>query len=511
MVPLTVDDARSRALRHAPCGLFTFADDGRVVHANAYLHGLLKVDEGALLGRPVDRLLTPASRVFHSSHFFPLLKLHGHADEVHLTFRASDGTDIPVTVSAVREADGDRPLNHCVATTMWRRHEFEKALVTARDAADAATRAKDEFLATLSHELRTPLSAVLGWTRLAQSGQLDAEKQRHALETIERNARLQARLIDDLLDVSRIASGKLRLSPRPIELTAVVDAAVDTARPAAQAKGIHLRCALEGSGGVVYADPDRVQQIVWNLLSNAIKFTPKGGAVDVTLARADSRIRVEVKDTGQGVAQDALPYLFDRFWQAQSEQHEQRQGLGLGLAICRSLTELHGGTIRAESEGLGKGTSFIVEFPLAVAGVATVFTPPPRADADEVSLRGTSVLVVDDDDDSRGMLRMLLETAGATVRIAGSCDEALNALREAVPDVLLTDIGMPGRDGFALIADIRRRVVAGAGDVPAIALTGLARPQDRVRLLQAGFQAHLAKPVEPAEVVALVTALKRRP
>lgn len=503
-----------RALQHAPGGLLSFSDDGAIRYANDCLHHWLGAESGTLADQHINHLLAPASRVFYSTHFFPLLKLHARADEVHLMFRGPDGKDLPVLVSAVRETGEAGPLNHCSVMTMTRRKEFEAALVDARRAAEVATAAKDQFLAIVSHELRSPLSAITGWVRLARSGKLDPSMQQRALETIERNAQMQGQLIEDLLDVSRIVSGKLRISPRPIDLAPVVEAGVDTSRPAAQAKGIHLVMCLDSGAGIVDADPARVQQIVWNLVSNAIKFTPRGGRVQVGLAREGSRVRLLVADTGAGIDPSQLPFVFERFWQADHAMRQERAGLGLGLSICKSLVELHGGSIRVESAGGGQGAAFIVEFPLVVA--AAVHTkgamPTPGDEAPEggVPLQGIRVLVVDDDADARSLLKMLLEGAGAAVRIAANADEAMDRIHAEVPQVVVSDIGMPGKDGYEFIRQLRADRSLAAEAIAAIAVTGLARPQDRVNMLRAGFQAHLLKPVEPAEVIALVGALARR-
>jgi CheY-like chemotaxis protein len=331
---------------------------------------------------------------------------------------------------------------------------------------------------------------------------------KRAFDTIERSAKAQSALIEDLLDVSRVVSGKLRLSPRPITLASVVEAAVDTARPSAVSKEIELVVTLDQQAGVVYADPDRMQQVAWNLLTNAIKFTPRRGRVQVILQRAGSRVQLRVCDNGAGIAPSQLPYLFDRFWQADPSTQRERTGLGLGLAICKSLVEMHGGTIAAESRGPGEGSAFTVELPLAVAAVTPrPETAGPALAQSAVPLQGLRVLVVDDDEDARSMMRLLLGGHGATVSTAASCDEALAALSEGPVDVLLSDIGMPGRDGYDLIRQVRGGAVEGGAALPAVAITGLARPQDRVSLLRAGFQAHLCKPVDPEEAVALVAAL----
>jgi len=500
-----------RLREHLPCGLLSFTDDGVVRFANARLHEWMeRPDDGSLVGTRFEAMLSPASRIFHSTHFFPLLKLHGVADEVLLTLRTPSGADVPVLVSAMRDLDGDEPLSHCGLLTMRRRKELETALLEARHVAEAATAAKDEFLAVVSHELRTPLSAIAGWIRLARSGKLDGATMDRALEAVERNAEAQAQLIEDLLDVSRIVSGKMRVSPRPLNLAPVVEAAITAARPSALAKDIRLVATLDTDAGIVHADRTRVQQIVWNLVSNAVKFTPKGGRVQVVLARTGSRIQLCVADTGIGIAADKLPYIFDRFWQASAAGGRENTGLGLGLSICRSLMELHGGSIRAESPGQGKGAVFTVEFPLSVAAPADVAVRDGERDVPALtSLRGVRVLVVDDDDDARALLRMLLEGAGAAVDTASSADAALEALRARLPHVLLSDVGMPGKDGYALIRDVRADAAIDHDAIAAIAITGLARAHDRVNLLRAGFQACLVKPVEPTELLALVRTLVR--
>jgi signal transduction histidine kinase/CheY-like chemotaxis protein len=493
---------------NAPCGLLCFTDDGIVRYANDTLHAWLEQVPGALTGTRLDAILSPASRVFRSTHFFPLLKLEGSAEEVHFTLRSAAGVDVPVLVNATRDIDGDEPLNYCGLITMRRRKEFEAALLDARRAAESATAAKDQFLAVVSHELRTPLSAIAGWVRVARTGRIEGPMLERALEAIDRNVQMQAQLIEDLLDVSRIVSGKMRISPRPLNLAPVIEAALDAARPAAFAKDIALVVTIDSDAGIVHADRVRMQQIVWNLVSNAIKFTPKGGRVRVVLARVGSSVRLCVADTGIGIAKDKLPYVFERFWQASVEGSRETTGLGLGLSICRSLVELHGGSIRAESEGLGKGALFVAEFPLVVAAAGDSPAAATEAPREPPSLRGLRILVVDDDADAREVLRMLLEGVGASVDTAGSADEALAAVANQLPHVLVSDVGMPGRDGYALIHELRH--AHPRANLAAIAVTGLDRPQDRIDLLRAGFQAHIVKPIEPDELVALVRALAPR-
>jgi PAS domain S-box-containing protein len=391
--------------------------------------------------------------------------------------------------------------------------------------AQEVNRLKDEFLATLSHELRTPLTAVLGWTRLLGTGQLDAETSRRAMETIERNAQSQVQLIDDILDVSRIIRGKLRLNVRPVDLAPVIESAVDSVRPAAEAKGIRLQVILDRQAGPVSGDPDRLQQVVWNLLSNAIKFTPKEGRVQVLLARVDSQLEVTISDTGQGIAPNFLPYVFDRFRQADPTTTRTHGGLGLGLAIVRHLVELHGGTVRAESAGAGQGSTFRVLLPLLVMQPSEA--PPPAEQAAATlsaaapgppgfhlecppELAGLRVLIVEDDADSRELLITVLKQCEAEVMAVSRASDALDALDSWRPDVLVSDIEMPDEDGYTLIRKVRARRPERGGQIPAAALTAYARSEDRMRALLAGFQIHLPKPVEPAELVTVVASLAGR-
>ncbi|MCA1616283.1 MAG: GAF domain-containing protein [Acidobacteria bacterium] len=392
--------------------------------------------------------------------------------------------------------------------------------------AQEVNRLKDEFLATLSHELRTPLTAVLGWTRLLATGQLDEATSKRAMETIERNAQSQVQLIDDILDVSRIIRGKLRLNVRPVDLAPVIETAVDAVRPAAAAKGIRLQVVLDPHTGPVSGDPDRLQQVVWNLLSNAIKFTPKEGRVQVLLSRADSHLEVTVSDTGPGIEPEFLPFVFDRFRQADPTTTRTHGGLGLGLAIVRHLTELHGGTVRAESAGEGGGSTFRVTLPLLAMQSAGPSRAAAEAAADATArggpvgngfqlecppeLDGLRVLIVEDDADSRDLLVAVLRQCRAEVLAVPGVAEALDAFDAWHPQVLISDIEMPGEDGYALIRQVRARPPEGGGRIPAAALTAYARAEDRMRALLAGFQIHVPKPVEPAELAAVVASLAGR-
>jgi CheY-like chemotaxis protein len=378
---------------------------------------------------------------------------------------------------------------------------------------EAANRSKDQFLAMVSHELRNPLSPLLAWARMLRTGRLDEDKQRRAYEVIERSALAQAQLVEDLLDVSRIVSGKLRLEVRPTELAPVVQAALESLRPSADAKNIRLQVVLDPRAGTVAGDPDRLQQVVWNLVSNAIKFTPRGGRVWVALQRVESHVELVVADSGEGVSQDDLPHLFERFWQSERGIRRRHGGLGLGLAIVRHLVELHGGSVSAYSAGLGHGTEFRVEIPIApLAATAPSDAHPHTSDEDAspyARLDELRILVVDDDPDSNEMLQTLFASCGAEVRVAASARQALEILDRWRPDVLVSDIGMPDVDGFELLAAIRQRPRERGGETPAIALTAFARTEDRIRVLEAGFQMHVPKPVDPSELTAVVQTVVR--
>jgi signal transduction histidine kinase/uncharacterized protein with PIN domain len=386
----------------------------------------------------------------------------------------------------------------------------------ARQQAEEANRTKDEFLATLSHELRTPLNAMLGWAQLLRTGQLDQPTSHRALETIERNAKVQAQLISDLLDVSRIITGKLRLDLIPVELPLAVEAALDSVRPAADAKEIVIGVDLDPAAPPIMGDSDRLQQVMWNLLSNAIKFTPRGGRVEVRLRSARESVEIAVRDSGAGIRPDFLPYVFDRFRQAESTLTRSHGGLGLGLSIVRHLVEMHGGTVEAASDGEGKGATFTVRLPVrAVApgpgpGVAAPRRVAQPVEVQAVDLAGLLVVVVDDEPDARDLLREVLEACGAEVTAAASAAEALAVIERARPDVLVSDIGMPGEDGYSLMRRVRARESVAEGHLPAAALTAYARPEDRSLALAAGYDLHLAKPIDPGELAAAVARLAAR-
>ena len=395
----------------------------------------------------------------------------------------------------------------------------------ARAEAERANRLKDEFRATLSHELRTPLTAILGWTHLIRGGNLDAAMMTRALETIERNARSQSQLIDDLLDVSRIITGKLMLDFRPVELASIIEATIDTVRPMAEAKSIRVQPQLRTSHCVVSGDPARLQQVVWNLFSNAVKFTPEGGSIEVGLTCNEQRVELEVSDTGQGISQDFLPYIFDRFRQADGTTTRKHGGLGLGLAIVRHLVELHGGSITAHSDGDGQGATFTLSLPLGSALTAPDGTvegaaeQPAIAEADGKEsqslgqsdvLGGLRILIVDDEADTRELVQEVLARQGAEVRVSESAAEALRMLATWHPDLLISDIGMPVEDGYELIKQVRNFDAEHHGQIPAVALTAYVGAEDYRRALAAGFQTHLAKPIVPKDLIEIVARVAGR-
>ncbi len=386
----------------------------------------------------------------------------------------------------------------------------------AREVAEAANRSKDEFLATLSHELRNPLNAIVGWLRMLRSGVLDPDRFERALEAAERNAQVQTKLVEDILDVSRIITGKLHLQFRETSLSAVATAALDTVRPAAEAKAIQLRSNLDPTVGVISGDSDRLQQVVWNLLSNAIKFTPPGGWVEVSLRGVSSEAELRVEDSGVGMKASFLPHVFDRFRQADSTTKRKHSGLGLGLALVRHLVELHGGKVTAESAGEGRGSTFTVRLPMVAAAADSEWPPAPASQAEIPSfdglprLNGLRVLFVDDQVDARELVSELLQVYGAEVIAVDSADNAIKAIENSSPDVLVSDIGMPREDGYDLIRKIRARKAENGGRIPAVAVTGFAGSEHSRRALAEGFQRYLAKPIDPAELIALVADLAGR-
>ena len=448
---------------------------------------------------------------------FDVLELaDGRVFERYTRTQVVDGRPVG-RVWSFRDVTDQRRAQDAAQRAAEERRQLLERERAARSEAERASAMKDDFLATLSHELRTPLNAILGWAQTLRLRPPGAEDLRRGLETIERNARAQAQLIEDLLDMSRIASGTLRVDIHPVMPAAVVEAALDTVRAAADAKRVHLTSALDPLAGPVAADPGRLQQVVWNLLSNAIKFTAKEGRVHVRLERVHSRVEISVEDTGIGIPPEFLPHVFDRFRQVDASSTRATGGLGLGLAIVKQLIELHGGTARAASRGLGTGATFTVDLPLMALptpGAADPGRPAGHTTAAvefaRVDLTGIKALVVDDEPDAREIVAVILQECGAEVFSAANAEEALATIERVMPHVLVSDIGMPNVDGYELLRLVRELGMAHGGGVPAIALTAYARAQDRTRALHAGYLVHVAKPVEPTELVATVASVVGR-
>jgi len=425
------------------------------------------------------------------------------------------GEAMPPPATAIQEI---RDVAEALVTAAAERRHAEVQERRARETAEEADRAKEQFLAVLSHELRTPLNAVYGWARMLQAGQLRGDDAVRAVEAIVRNADMQVQLIDDLLDVSRIVTGKMRLDVRAVDLAAVVDSALDAVRPAAQAKGIRVQSVLDPRAGPVMGDPARLQQVLWNLLMNAVKFTPKSGRVQVHLQRVNSHVEIIVSDTGQGIAPAMLPYVFDRFRQSDSSTTRTHGGLGLGLALVKHLVELHGGSVLARSAGDGLGATFVVSLPLSIVEMPEHHAPRahPSAPSPEplppiTRLDGLRVLVVDDDPEALALAAAILTGAGAEARTCLAAPDALDQLRQWRPDVLVSDIEMPGEDGYTLIAKVRALDAGAGGRTPAVALTAYGRMQDRVRSLAVGYTMHVPKPVDPGELTTIIASVAPRP
>jgi PAS domain S-box-containing protein len=523
---LVESESRYRRLAVLTSALvFELASDGTTRFVNDSLAALTGYRPDEVLDRNWWDLFCQGDERHHAEAFVAQLA-KGDVAGYELCLTAKDGSPrIFETTTANRYGPGGTlETITCMGIDVTNRRRIEaerEQLLTrateAREVAEEASRAKDEFLAVVSHELRTPLHAMLGWMRLLRSSRLDPATFDRGLATVERNVQSQAHLIDDLLDISRVTTGNLKLDMHPVHLEPILEAAIDSIRPAADAKSFSLSATIDPRASHVSGDPRRLQQVVWNLLSNAIKFTPKHGRVEVGLRRVDSNVEITVKDNGRGIPVDFLPHVFDRFRQADGAITRKHGGLGLGLSIVRHIVELHGGTVRVESNGEGSGARFVVRLPVAAVTrgsaisrgerngelVGVPFDCPP-------SLEGVRLLVVDDEPDTREMLSVVLEECDAEVLAVGSAAEALAAIDGWAPKVLISDIGMPDMDGYELIKRVRERTAKGDKRIPAIALTAYARAEDRLKALAAGFEMHVTKPVEPAELVMVVDRLMRQ-
>ncbi|HEY8459183.1 MAG TPA: PAS domain S-box protein [Blastocatellia bacterium] len=482
--------------------------------------------EAEAIGKPVTMLIPPDRRD-EETRILDRIRKGERISHYETVRRRKDGSDIDIslTASPIQGRDGKIiGLSKTARDITWRkRAEEERERILARESearaeAEKANRLKDEFLATISHELRSPLNAILGWARLLRDPKVREEQLERALEIVERNAQAQTRLIEDLLDVSRITSGKMSIQMRPVVLNSTAQGAINDLRPAAEAKGMDLHLMADEDIKII-GDADRLQQVVWNLLSNAIKFTPEGGRIEIELKRAGEWAELRVSDTGRGISPEFLPHVFDRFRQATGGDARARAGLGLGLAIVQYIVEAHGGTIMAQSEGIGKGATFICKFPVAgnkQRPVPAVEPRQPQVEGSarpeagaEPSLKGIKVLVVDDDEDARNVLKAALNSYGAEVTTATGAPQALDALASEKMDVLVSDINMPEMDGYELIRRVRAMEPEKGGRIPAVALTAYARAEDRLRALQSGYQTHVPKPVEPSELEIVVATLAK--
>ncbi len=502
-----LDKARRYAeslIKNAPDPVFVSDLQGKILQANDAVSELLGFREDEVVEQSLSRFISPRE----TREFVLALREiveRGVTRNVRLNPRSASGEIIPtmLNASALRDSEGRVTGAIGVLRDMRAYEQVVRALEESQRELQAADQAKDRFLAMVSHELRTPLTAMLGWARMLRRGMLDHASAERALDVIERNTTLQAQLIDDLLDLSRIVTGKLQLELRPVDPVGIVQAAIQGVQALADAKDIALKVVLDSSAGPIVGDPQRVQQVVWNLLSNAIKFTPQHGTVELALERADAMARITVSDTGPGITPDLLPHMFEPFHQGKDAP--RLGGLGLGLAIVRHIVGLHGGSVRAECAD-GAGATFIVELPVARERLQHLDAEQGAADGSEhgwvglASLEGIHILVVEDQSDARELLTAILHRAGADVRAVASAAEALDSLQRCRAEVLVSDIGMPDEDGYALIQHVRELDSESGGAVPAIALTANARAEDRSRALAAGFQMHMAKPVDPAEL-----------
>ena len=470
-----------------------------------------------IVGKSI-RTIIPAELQGEEDIVLEKIRAGEKVDHYETVRQRKDGTrlNVSLTVSPIHDASGIVIGASKIARDVTDRAMMERENARLFEEAQQANRIKDEFLAVLSHELRTPLNAIVGYSRLMRGNMLPPDQVTRAIETLERNARWLTQIVDDVLDISRIVSGKIRLDVQAVELASVLDNAVATVQPAADAKGVRLLSLIDPRIGPVSGDPDRLQQVVWNLLTNSVKFTPKGGRVQIRLERVNSHIEIVVSDTGIGISKEFLPYVFDRFRQADSGSTRKTGGLGLGLSIVRHLVEMHGGSVHATSAGEDQGATFTVKLPMMIVQPTAAHSRehPLAARRNALhalaDLNGVKVLAVDDDADALGLLKDVLNASGAEVITAASAAAALEAISSFGPDAIVADIGMPEVDGFELIRRIRASEDPKVRDIPAAALTAFARSEDRTRALQSGFEMHLSKPVDPGELVASVATLVRR-
>jgi PAS domain S-box-containing protein len=498
--------------------------DGIITSWNRGAEKIFGYSAEEAIGRHIT-LIIPTERHNEENDVLARVRRGEKLEHFETVRQAKDGREVHIslTVSPVRDATGQIIGASKVARdiTEQKRGEKERERLTAQEraarrSAEEANRLKDDFLATVSHELRNPLNSIVGWAGLLSSGKLNEQTSARAVVAIMRAAQAQDQIISDLLDVSRIISGRLRLNIRPMQLIEVLESAVETMRPAADAKQIRLQALLDPVASPMAGDPDRLRQVFWNLLSNAVKFTPKDGRIQIISQRINSHIEIIVSDTGVGIEPQLLPYVFDRFRQGDSGTSRQSSGLGLGLAIARSLVELHGGTVSAESHGREQGASFTIKLPILIARAVHdeervhPAVMESNASTSGLSLNHLKVLVVDDETGAREIAATILMQAQAEVRTAESASAALEIMNEWLPDVLVADIGMPDVDGYAFISQVRTRSPQHGGSVPAAALTAYARTQDRLRVLSSGYQMHIPKPIQPDELVTVVASLAKR-
>jgi PAS domain S-box-containing protein len=485
--------------------------EGIITSWNQGAERIFGYTEKEMIGQPVARLF-PADRLDEEARILEQVRRGGRVDhyETVRVSKTGEHIDVSVTISPIKDSSGTIVGASKISRNITQQKRAVHELAQANEALRRADSMKAEFVATLSHELRTPLNAIVGWVQILKEG-VAAEELAEGLAVIERNTRMQARLIEDLLDMSRIEAGKVSLDVQRLDIAAVVQAAIETVKPAAAAKQIRLSSAFSSIGGVIMGDRNRLQQIVFNLLTNAIKFTPKEGRVHVTIERVNSHVEIGVSDTGIGIGPEYLVGIFERFRQGDASTTRRHQGLGIGLSIAKQLAELHGGQVRAKSQGEGKGATFIISLPLVAAhhDQVRVAAEERNAAIDEAAsdadLGGIKVLVVDDEADSVMVVKRILERRHAEVQTANSMEEALGVISAFKPHIVLSDIGMPDHDGYELIR--RLRGMPDGKNIPAVALTALARSEDRTRALRVGFQMHLAKPVDSAELVAVVKNL----